>query len=568
MAYDDVITGLAPTFRWQFDGNTNVEGASISTGGGVTGYTTGIIPQDAGQAATFDGTDSISISNNANINAGEGYVWTKRTLSFWFNTSDNDNFRCIWEEGGGVHWMTVYFYQGNLYANSGVGNYSRLVAITPVATGQVYHAVIVFDFTLASDHAKIYLDGQLVAQGTLSGSYSSLPGHSGDVKLAYGKSKVHTNTNNAQTQYNGILQDFCYWTEVALTDAEALSIYEAGAGSSGGFVDGISDLNNTIILNEDIVGSRNLFRELSGEFTLSQDTFGARNRYRGLEGSFEILNEIDAARNRYREFESVVQIESNSIASLIRSRTSENSFEISNDILAGRIRYRTSSNDFLIENDLLANAIRTRMVDESISFASNLIPSRLIIGASTLNNITIDSFIVTTLTTSLDGISNINPIQFSSSIDAFRSRNNSTSTNVELDGNTEANRIRSSQIFSEVGFDSNVTASYIGWIVGQASGSIEFDEDITADPFYEVTCFNSFGFGSEVNATVIYFISKLIKTLELEVMQNTVKLDQLQNTLVLNKTEEAKLKVGINTTALDLTVNKNRLIIDVRPIID
>jgi hypothetical protein len=225
--YDSAISsvsGGAPTFRWTLSNTTAESGGLGSTESGTFTYSDSIIPSYSGSCADFGGSSHVDVINSSLINTG---TWTKRSVSFWFNADTIGTFPCIWEEGGGVNWMAIYLSGGLLYANIGEGSTTRGHATASVSTGTTYHCLVTFDLSLGSNNIKIYLNGELVSQASSSVG-TDLAAHSGDNNIGYGAARNHEDTNNPYTQYDGKLQDFCYWYEVALTQSDAENIYNAG----------------------------------------------------------------------------------------------------------------------------------------------------------------------------------------------------------------------------------------------------------------------------------------------------------------------------------------------------
>ena len=228
--YDNAISttsGGAPTFRWSLDGSIVEAGGHTATETGTASFTTGIINGISSQSADFSGSYNLDIDNTGFINAGSQYVFTKRSLSFWFNADSSTGYKAIWEQGGGVNWLVIYLEGGLLYANIGEGSTTGGHATASVSTGQTYHCLVTVDLTLASNQIKIYLNGTLAGQAT-STVGTDLAQHSGDVNMGFASSRNHLNVNNPFSNYDGRLQDFCYWFEEALTLSDAQSIYAAG----------------------------------------------------------------------------------------------------------------------------------------------------------------------------------------------------------------------------------------------------------------------------------------------------------------------------------------------------
>jgi len=224
------VSGGAPDFRWTLNATTNEEGSHSTTPTGTFSYTTGLIQTFPGyQSADMSGSEYLTTANDPLINGGTGYVWTKRSISFWFNadTTGSGTYPCIWEEGGGTNWMSIYLDNGLIYANLGESNISGGHATASVSTGTTYHCLVTFDLTLGSNNIKIYLNGSLAGQATSSVGTDLLE-HVGDVRIGSGAARNHLNANITYASYDGRLQDVCYWNEVALTATDASDIYNSG----------------------------------------------------------------------------------------------------------------------------------------------------------------------------------------------------------------------------------------------------------------------------------------------------------------------------------------------------
>jgi hypothetical protein len=230
--YNDEIantSGGAPDFRWTFNGTIAEASAHSTAPIGSFSYTTGLIPNITDQSANMSGSEYLVPSNDPLINTGTGYSWTKRSVSFWFN-ADATGFQaypCIWEEGGGVNWMSIYFDNGLIYANIGENSSTGGHATASVSTGTTYHCLVTFDLTLGSNNIKIYLNGSLAGQATSSVG-TDLADHSGDNRIGSGAARNHLGNSITYASYDGRLQDLCYWNEVALTATDANNIYAAG----------------------------------------------------------------------------------------------------------------------------------------------------------------------------------------------------------------------------------------------------------------------------------------------------------------------------------------------------
>jgi hypothetical protein len=223
------VSGGAPDFRWTLDATTNEEGSLSTTPTGTFSYTTGLIQTAPEyQSADMSGSEYLTIANDPLINGGTGYVWTKRSISFWFNadTTGSGTYPCIWEEGGGANWMSIYLDNGLIYANVGESSTTGGHATASVSTGTTYHCLVTFDLTLGSNNIKIYLNGSLAGQATSSVGTDLLE-HVGDVRIGSGSARNHLNANITYASYNGRLQDVCYWNEVALTATDASDIYNS-----------------------------------------------------------------------------------------------------------------------------------------------------------------------------------------------------------------------------------------------------------------------------------------------------------------------------------------------------
>lgn len=245
-AYNSSIlntSGGAPDFRWTLSNTLAESGGHTTNVNGSFSYSSSLIPSITENSAVFNGTDSyLQPVNDSLINAdtGAGYSWTKRSVSFWFNADTTSSWRCLWEEGGGVNWLTIYLQSNVLYLNIGEGSSTQGHATTSVSSGTTYHVLAVVDLALGSNQLKIYLNGQLAGQANSSVG-GDLAAHSGDNRIGFGAARNHENTNNPYTIFDGRMQDFCYWNETALTLTDAQNIYNAGTDL--GYRAGIFSLN-------------------------------------------------------------------------------------------------------------------------------------------------------------------------------------------------------------------------------------------------------------------------------------------------------------------------------------
>jgi hypothetical protein len=222
------VSGGTPDFRWTLNNTTAEEGGHTTTVNGTWSYTNGLIPSNSDNSANLNGSTTYLVpANDPLINAGTGYSFTKRSISFWFNADTIGTYPCIWEQGGGVNWFSIYLNSGLIYVNIGEGSTSGGHATATVSTGVPYHCLITVDLTLGSNNLKIYLNGALEGQATSSVG-ADLAAHTADVRLGFGAARNHLNTSNPYTVFDGKLQDLCYWSEVALTATDAENIYNAG----------------------------------------------------------------------------------------------------------------------------------------------------------------------------------------------------------------------------------------------------------------------------------------------------------------------------------------------------
>lgn len=231
--YNNAITnssGSTPDFRWTLNNTTSEEGSHSTTTNGSFSYSSSLIPNVSDSSAIFNGTDSFLRPANdslINVDTGAGYAWTKRSISLWFNADTTSSWRCLWEEGGGVNWFTIYLQSNVLYLNIGESSSTQGHATTSVSSGTTYHLLAVVDLTLGSNQLKIYLNGQLAGQANSSAG-ADLAAHSGNNNIGHGFARNHENTSNPYSIFDGRMQDFCYWNETALTATDAQNIYDAG----------------------------------------------------------------------------------------------------------------------------------------------------------------------------------------------------------------------------------------------------------------------------------------------------------------------------------------------------
>ena len=251
MAYDDVITALAPTHRWKLNGDYLDTGGGSTRDGSASGspaFTSGggiIRTEPLWEALDADGADDfVGIGDSPEINTGTGYTFVRRSWSIWIEHDVNQGTvgdgQVIWEQGGGTNAFSIYTYDDQLYACIAESNAQRGFANFTIATGSVYHIGVSVDLTLASDNIKLYLNGTLVASATTSCG-TDLASHSGNVAIAGDDQGNRQHTNGSLTgNFDGRIQDVCHWFEVALTGTDFANIYAAGIGNSGEISDGLS----------------------------------------------------------------------------------------------------------------------------------------------------------------------------------------------------------------------------------------------------------------------------------------------------------------------------------------
>jgi len=218
MAYDDVITALAPTHRWKLNGDYLDTGGGSTRDGSASGspaFTSGggIIPAvPTWEALDADGSDDfVGIGDSPEINTGTGYTFVRRSWSIWIEHDVNQGTagsgQVIWEQGGGTNAFSIYTYQDQIYACIAESNAQRGFANATISTASVYHVGVSVDLTLPSDNIKLYLNGTLVATATTTCG-TDLAAHSGNVAIAGPDQGNRQHTDGSLLGYfNGSIQD-------------------------------------------------------------------------------------------------------------------------------------------------------------------------------------------------------------------------------------------------------------------------------------------------------------------------------------------------------------------------
>lgn len=251
MAYDDVITALAPTHRWKLNGDYLDTGGGSTRDGSPSGspvFTSGggiIRSEPLWEALDADGAnDVIGVGDSPEINTGTGYTFVRRSWSIWIehdvNQGTTGSGQVIWEQGGSTNAFSIYTYDDQLYACIAETNVQQGFANATIATGTIYHIGVSVDLTLSGDNIKLYLNGVLAATATTTCG-TDLSAHSGNVAIAGDDAANRQHTNGSLSgHFDGRIQDVCHWYEVALTGTDFANIYAAGIGSSGETSDGLA----------------------------------------------------------------------------------------------------------------------------------------------------------------------------------------------------------------------------------------------------------------------------------------------------------------------------------------
>ncbi|HSH04381.1 MAG TPA: LamG-like jellyroll fold domain-containing protein, partial [Anaerolineae bacterium] len=199
------VFGDGPDAAWPLDeitGTVAIEANGSGYDGSLltgTTFTTDTAPVNYpnASAVAFNGIDeplfvpSIPIVNRT--------VTPERAISVWFKADDvtiNDRKQVIFEAGGAVNGLSIYLYDGELYAGAymesgGVSGWGGdWVTTTQVESGQWHHLVwqMFGDDLVQADRMSLYLDGELVGTAPGMQTYNhpnanSLGGINGDTKF-------------------------------------------------------------------------------------------------------------------------------------------------------------------------------------------------------------------------------------------------------------------------------------------------------------------------------------------------------------------------------------------------
>ncbi len=238
--YRDMILASAPIAYWRLDSpffactSENLGSLGAAVDGTYenflrAGYAVpGLLPNDANEAARFDGVDDrISIPNHAEINDGGSYP--ERTVELWFQADTLTGRQVLYEEGGGVNGFNIYLdndqlyvgaYQGNLWGPGGAGVYLN----TTVAAGQPYHVAFVFD--QPNDLFTGYIDG--IAFGSATGMSQPQSSHPGSIAIGATRdtTQLHDGNSNSNAHFfAGVIDEVAIYN-TALSNAELLTRIE------------------------------------------------------------------------------------------------------------------------------------------------------------------------------------------------------------------------------------------------------------------------------------------------------------------------------------------------------
>ena len=200
----------------------NLPGASRPGGGGGGGGGGGLAQIDNLNSMSFDG---INDSINCGITAPLNTAFTKASFSLWAKTTTwtNSNFTLFNNRpNSAINGFALNTYALNLYAYiAGVGNLNIPFSSSGFIDGEWNHILLTIDITepVSSDRVKFYINGGNAIKR--SGANPHVPSTN---NLLIG--------DGLRGAYNGEIDEFAMW-DVTLTEAEALSIYNATAVVDG-----------------------------------------------------------------------------------------------------------------------------------------------------------------------------------------------------------------------------------------------------------------------------------------------------------------------------------------------
>ncbi|MEM9273742.1 MAG: cadherin domain-containing protein [Cyanobacteria bacterium P01_F01_bin.143] len=230
MAYYDEILADGAIAYWRLEESTgsvadNLGSLGSAVDGTYSGSPTsisGLIASDG--AMDFDGIDDgVLIPDNYNINGTSG-SYAQKTIELTFNADRVSGTQILYEQGGRTDGLNIYLEDDQL--NLGVwANDSGEWLSYQIEKNTTYHVVLTFD----GGDLKGYVNGESI--GNVSTSFSSIPGHGGDIAIGQLNIKTrfsNTNDTNESSGYyfDGTIDDVALYN-TALSQERVEAHYNA-----------------------------------------------------------------------------------------------------------------------------------------------------------------------------------------------------------------------------------------------------------------------------------------------------------------------------------------------------
>ena len=174
-------------------------------------------------AAEFDGVDDgVKIPDNSSINTG---TFTQKTIELTFNADSISGKQVIYEQGGASNGLNIYLEDSQLKLGAWVSSSGEWLSYD-INANSTYHVVLVFD----SGELTGYVNGESI--GTVTTSFSSLPGHTADVAIA--QMSDYTRFSNIESSsgdgyyFDGTIDEVALY-DAALSGVQVQSHFEAAA---------------------------------------------------------------------------------------------------------------------------------------------------------------------------------------------------------------------------------------------------------------------------------------------------------------------------------------------------
>ncbi|WP_439634952.1 LamG-like jellyroll fold domain-containing protein [Oceanicaulis sp.] len=250
--YNTIVRNLAPRFRCLFDGDIAEEIHSLPTyteAGDQISFASSIIPTMTSQSiALATAGAGVRLGNSWYVNDGaapdkpedEVYSFIRRSVSLWFIIDQMNALQCLWEEGGGTNSWAAFVEGGEVKIVMAEGGAVTSVASSSgfgISEGQLCHLLMTCN--TSNDIQTLYLNGRLAASSSC-GVGEQLSGHGGDWVVGGNSDARNPDDSVANGGFIGRAQDYLYWHEVELGQADALALYRAGIGDDEGLLSSVN----------------------------------------------------------------------------------------------------------------------------------------------------------------------------------------------------------------------------------------------------------------------------------------------------------------------------------------